>query len=343
MKKSLHVLVKGVLLMFVFGIISINPVLCQTDAANVTITIDGAADDWISAGVDPLLDTDSLQTDSELKLKRFFIAQDETNFYFGFDAPATNKGLSYGLYIDTDNTAGSGGTSDRWGKAVAAVDDHLPEIIIYGYHKDDDTWSSSSPKYYSWDADASDWVGAEGGMGTLPDGGTFAIETTNRFYEIAIPKTAPGFNGAEGFFVELFTVGSADGAAASESIPSDANIQFTVENESTDVTTLSAFYGFNMSTNIESNIFQSGLSMKQNYPNPFKKATMINYSLGKQANISIKVYDLMGKLETVLIDETVPSGTHQVILNRNSMTPGIYFYRLTSGKSQITKKLMLVE
>jgi len=115
-----------------------------------SLKIDGNDSDWLSSGVEPLLDTDKLQTDPELKLERLYLSQDENNFYFGFDAPAINKGIAYGIYIDVDNVPGSGGTSDRWGKAVAAENDHLPEIQIYANHKDDDSWSSSSPKYYSW-------------------------------------------------------------------------------------------------------------------------------------------------------------------------------------------------
>ncbi len=208
--------------------------------------IDGKLGDWESSGIEPLLDTDNLQTDPELKLERFYITQDESYFYFGFDAPVKNKGISYGLYIDVDNVPGSGGTSDKWGKAVTAEYNHLPEIEIYAYHDGNDTWSSSSPKYYSWDNSSSDWISASGGMGSLPEGGIFSVDLTNRFFEIAIPKDAPGFNGTDSFFVELFTVGETNGAGASESIPSDSTIQFTLENTSTDITVLTAFHGFNV-------------------------------------------------------------------------------------------------
>jgi len=210
--------------------------------------IDGYDGDWLSLGIKPLVDTDDLQTDPDLKLKRFYITEDDDYFYFGFDAPAKDKGISYGLYIDVDNITGSGGTTDRWGKAVTAEPAHLPEIEIYAYHKNDDSWSNSSPKYYSWDANSSDWISVSGGMGSLPEGGFFAVDTISRFFEIALPKGAPGFNGSDSFFVKLFTVGETSGAGASESIPSDSSIQFTVENISTDITVLSAFHGYNITT-----------------------------------------------------------------------------------------------
>lgn len=214
---------------------------------HLSMQTDGIDSDWRSWGIIPIEDTDNLQTDPDLKLERLFITQDANFFYFGFDAPASTKGISYGMYIDTDNIPGSGGTTDRWGKAIAAVSQHLPEIEIYAYHKNNDTWSSSSPKFYYWDQPNSQWISASGGMGSLPAGGIFAIDSTNRFFELAIPKNAPGFNGTDSFFVELFTVGETDGAGASESIPSDSTIQFTVENKSTAITVLTEFYGFNIS------------------------------------------------------------------------------------------------
>jgi len=83
-------------------------------------------------------------------------------------------------------------------------------------------------------------------MGSLPEGGIFAVDTTNRFFEMTIPKDAPGLNGTDNFYVELFTVGESSGAGASESIPSDSTIQFTIENTSTDITNLTAFHPFNV-------------------------------------------------------------------------------------------------
>lgn len=214
---------------------------------HLPLQVDGIDSDWLAWGSAPIQDTDKLQTDPELKLERFFITRDADFFYFGFDAPASTKGISYGMYIDTDNIPGSGGTTDCWGKAIAAVSQHLPEIAIYAYHNNDDTWPGSSPEFYNWDQANSQWISASGGMGSLPPGGIFAINRTNRFFELAIPKNAPGFNGADSFFVELFTVGETTGAGASESIPSDSTIQFTVENNSTDITVLTGFYGYNIS------------------------------------------------------------------------------------------------
>lgn len=212
-----------------------------------SLQVDGKYNDWESSGVIPIEDTDGLQSDPELKLERFYITQDIDYFYFGFDVPAKTKTVTYGMYIDVDNIGGSGGTTDCFGNAISAISQHLPEIEIYACHENNDTWSSSSPEFYNWDQLNSEWLMASGGMGNLPTGGIFAVDTVNRFFEMAIPKDAPGFSGADSFFIELFTVGETQGAGASESIPSDSSVQFTLENISTNVTVLTAFYGYNVS------------------------------------------------------------------------------------------------
>ncbi|MFU8862055.1 MAG: metallophosphoesterase, partial [Cyclonatronaceae bacterium] len=207
--------------------------------------VDGRDIDWIIHMVEPVIDEEGLMTEPNLKLERLFVTHDDAYYYFGFDAPATDKGVSYGLYIDTDNEKGSGGTTDRWGKAVAAEVQHLPEVQIYAYHNSNGTWSSNSPSYYHWDVDNEQWITGTGGMARLPEGGIFAIDNENRFFEIAIPRDAPGFDGVEHFHVKLFTVGSASGAGVSAVLPNDALIRFTEENTSTETTLLTQFYWYN--------------------------------------------------------------------------------------------------
>lgn len=216
-----------------------------------TFCNDGSDDDWLASGVNPLLDTDNLQTDQELQLERLFIAWDDMNFYFGFDTPARNKAVTYSLYFDVDNIPGSGGTSDYAGNAIATDSNHLPEVELYLHHLADDSWDLNDPQFLSWDSLSSSWQNANEGTGGLPSGGVFTVDSTNRFAELTIPHSAPGFCGTDSFYVELFTVGEVTGAGASESIPSDSSIQFTIENTSTITTVLSNFHGFNITEPVE--------------------------------------------------------------------------------------------
>ncbi|MBN1154751.1 metallophosphoesterase [candidate division KSB1 bacterium] len=210
-----------------------------------SLDIDGRDIDFTSNMVEPMVDEEGLMTDTNLKLDRLYITHDSDYYYFGFDALATDKGVSYGLYIDTDNIPGSGGTTDRWGKAIIVEPRHLPEVQIYAYHEDDDTWSSTSPSFYHWDANSNSWITGSGGMARLPENGIFAIDNENRFFEIGIPHDAPGLNGADNFHVKLFSVGNTSGAGVSAVLPNDDVIRFTEENTSTDITTLTQFWWYN--------------------------------------------------------------------------------------------------
>ena len=217
--------------------------------------IDGRDIDWGSHVIEPVTDQENLMTDPEFRLHRLYVHHDDDFYYFGFDAPATDKAVSYGLYIDTDNKVGSGGNTDCWSKGVAAVNQHLPEIQIYAYHNSYDSWSGVSPSYYYWDAGDQTWITAVGGVARLPEGGLFEIDRDNRFFEIAIPRDAPGFNDVEHFHVKLFNVGSTNGAGVSAVLPNDDQIRFTEENTSTQTTLLTDFYWYNEpdTTNVEEN------------------------------------------------------------------------------------------
>jgi murein DD-endopeptidase MepM/ murein hydrolase activator NlpD len=93
----------------------------------------------------------------------------------------------------------------------------------------------------------------------------------------------------------------------------------------------------------------AGLALEQNAPNPFMPSTAIRFSVPARAAVSLAVYDTAGRLVRRLLDATVdprPEG-HTVVWDgrTNSGAPvasGVYFYRLESGKAQITRKMLVV-
>ena len=84
-------------------------------------------------------------------------------------------------------------------------------------------------------------------------------------------------------------------------------------------------------------------SLKQNYPNPFNPVTKINYALPKNGFVSLKVYDVLGKEIVNLVNEKKVAGNYSVDFNANSLTSGVYFYRLEVNGFVDTKKMMLVK
>ncbi len=84
--------------------------------------------------------------------------------------------------------------------------------------------------------------------------------------------------------------------------------------------------------------------LSQNYPNPFNPATVINYQLPKAGNVTLKVYDALGKLVRTLVDEYKTEGKYSVEFTAgNNLSSGMYFYELRCGDFVSAKKMLLVK
>jgi len=85
-------------------------------------------------------------------------------------------------------------------------------------------------------------------------------------------------------------------------------------------------------------------SISQNYPNPFNPSTVINFSLPKQSNVLVKIYDITGKEVETLVNEELPAGRYKVTFNNASkLASGIYIYRIISNDFVETKKMILMK
>ena len=84
-------------------------------------------------------------------------------------------------------------------------------------------------------------------------------------------------------------------------------------------------------------------TLEQNYPNPFNPTTQINYSVAERGNVSLVVYDLLGKEVANLVNEVKEPGSYQVNFNASNLPSGIYAYRIQSGNFVQTKKMMLIK
>jgi len=84
--------------------------------------------------------------------------------------------------------------------------------------------------------------------------------------------------------------------------------------------------------------------LEQAYPNPFNPATTIKYQLPADSKISLKVYDLLGRVVSVLVDEVQTASYRSVEWNAGSMSSGLYFYRLqATSTSDPTKSFTRVK
>lgn len=84
--------------------------------------------------------------------------------------------------------------------------------------------------------------------------------------------------------------------------------------------------------------------LEQNHPNPFNPVTTIKYELLSSTHVTIKVYDLIGREVTTLVDENQSQGVYTVDFDASKfsqLTSGIYFYKLQTDKYSDVKKMIL--
>ncbi len=100
--------------------------------------------------------------------------------------------------------------------------------------------------------------------------------------------------------------------------------------------------GIGLYTNVQEETAPSSFELYQNYPNPFNPSTSIQFSIPKSDNVTLKVYDILGREITTLINEYKQSGTYETKFNATNLASGIYFYTINSGSTFITKKMILI-
>jgi hypothetical protein len=78
-------------------------------------------------------------------------------------------------------------------------------------------------------------------------------------------------------------------------------------------------------------------------PNPFNPTTAISYQLPLNNHVSLKVYDVSGRMVAKLVDSQQQAGSHQVSFDGSRLASGLYFVRMQAGSFNAVKKMMLVK
>jgi len=81
----------------------------------------------------------------------------------------------------------------------------------------------------------------------------------------------------------------------------------------------------------------------QNYPNPFNGSTIIKFSIPNSSFVSLKIYNILGKEISTLVNENLSPGTYSIPFSNNNFPSGIYFYKITAGTFTRTKKLIIIK
>jgi len=84
-------------------------------------------------------------------------------------------------------------------------------------------------------------------------------------------------------------------------------------------------------------------SLVQNFPNPFKSATVIRFYLPEKQTVTIRVFDVLGNEIKTLAEKEYAQGQHDVIFDASGLGSGVYFYSISAGSSKTVKKMLLQE
>jgi hypothetical protein len=95
-------------------------------------------------------------------------------------------------------------------------------------------------------------------------------------------------------------------------------------------------------------VIPNEFSLEQNYPNPFNPTTTIKYSLPENSFVTIRIFDMLGREVNTLVNKEMTAGTHSINWSGEDsfgmkVTSGTYVYRISSGKFNSVKKMVLIK
>ena len=89
--------------------------------------------------------------------------------------------------------------------------------------------------------------------------------------------------------------------------------------------------------------FAENYNLYQNVPNPFKISTRIKFYIPESSFVKLEVYNVLGEVVCVAVNETLDKGEHLVTLNAAGLSAGTYMYRLTTNGFTETKQMDIIK
>jgi Secretion system C-terminal sorting domain len=84
-------------------------------------------------------------------------------------------------------------------------------------------------------------------------------------------------------------------------------------------------------------------SLGQNYPNPFNPSTKFTIQIAKSSDISVTVYNVLGRQVEILVNRQLKPATYEIDWNASNYPSGVYYYKLVAGAFNQTRKMILVK
>lgn len=84
-------------------------------------------------------------------------------------------------------------------------------------------------------------------------------------------------------------------------------------------------------------------TLEPNYPNPFNPTTSISYSVKEKGLVTLKIFDVLGREVSVLVNEIKAPGNYRINFNASNLSSGVYIYLLNAGSFSASKKMILTK
>jgi hypothetical protein len=89
--------------------------------------------------------------------------------------------------------------------------------------------------------------------------------------------------------------------------------------------------------------FNGIFQLYTNYPNPFNPSTTIEFSIPREAHVSLEIFNSLGQQVSLLEDQKLPAGDYRQEWNAATLPSGTYFCRLQADRLVQTKKVLLLK
>ncbi len=135
---------------------------------------------------------------------------------------------------------------------------------------------------------------------------------------------------------EAVTLPNISNTQARVKIEAVGNIFYDISNTNFTITTTTGIQN-NTGTPIE-------FGLSQNFPNPFNPVTLLSYAIPKKSSVTLRVYDVTGKLVSNLINNlTQTEGYYSIEFDGSNLPSGVYYYQINASDYSATKKMILVK
>jgi hypothetical protein len=197
----------------------------------------------------------------------------------------------------------------------------------------DSSWTL--PMHYDpyYEITVSNWLD---GVDFEPDVEVFmkGLGADSVIYNIGGNRTLPAGNKIAFFAYDPLSLDSYDGG--------DLYYWYGFTNEAPQVKVLE-WFGIITDIKQVDNLVPSKFDLTQNFPNPFNPNTTIRFALPQTSHVVLKVYDVLGREVTTLINGEKLAGNYEVNFDASKFASGLYFYTLQAGNYTATKKMMLMK